>query len=379
MTGSCAIISPERSCSSLVPAARSGARSAARIAQLDPKTLLLLDASEFNLYAIHQELAATATDADTVVPLLASVRDRRRVNEIVATWRPDTIYHAAAYKHVPMVEHNVLEGIANNVLGTLNVAVSARTHGVESFVLISTDKAVRPTNVMGATKRLAEMVLQALNADGLPGKFSVVRFGNVLGSSGSVIPHFRAQIAAGGPITITHPEITRYFMTIPEAGQLVIQAGAMAQGGDVFVLDMGEPIRIIDLARSMIELSGLRVLEDGVADGDVAIKCIGLRPGEKLFEELLIGNNSAPSAHPRILRADEHFIAWAELRDALDRLSAVIDAGDPATARRMLTDLVAEFAPNSELVDLVAMRLDETGRLARPFAPVHDKGAHFTA
>ncbi|VVS98401.1 Capsular polysaccharide biosynthesis protein CapD [Sphingomonas sp. EC-HK361] len=340
-----------------------GSEICRQIARIAPDILLLVDSSEYNLYAIHQELlsemaAGTAT-VRSVVPLLATVRDRRRIDEIVGTWRPDTIYHAAAYKHVPLVEHNLLEGVANNVIGTLNVAVAAREHGVASFVLISTDKAVRPTNVMGATKRLAEIVLQALNADGLPGKFSMVRFGNVLGSSGSVVPLFRSQIAAGGPITITHPEITRYFMTIPEAAQLVIQAGAMAEGGDVFVLDMGEPVRIVDLARSMIELSGLRVREDGVADGDVAIEYVGLRPGEKLYEELLIGNDPSPSAHPRILRAHEPLIPWATLRDALDRLQAMIDAGEADAARALLMTLVVEFEPMADVVDFVALRREE--------------------
>lgn len=340
-----------------------GSEICRQIAQLAPDILLLVDSSEYNLYAIHQkllhEMAEKTATVRSVVPLLATVRDRRRIDEIIGIWRPDTIYHTAAYKHVPLVEHNLLEGIANNVFGTLNVATSAREHGVASFVLISTDKAVRPTNVMGATKRLAELMLQALDAEGLPGKFSMVRFGNVLGSSGSVVPLFRSQIAAGGPITITHPEITRYFMTIPEAAQLVIQAGAMANGGDVFVLDMGEPVKIVDLARSMIELSGLRVCEKGSSDGDIAIEYVGLRPGEKLYEELLIGNNPSTSAHPRILRAHEPFIAWATLRTALDRLLAMIDDGASDAARAMLLELVIEFEPMSPNVDFATLRREE--------------------
>lgn len=340
-----------------------GSEICRQIAQLAPNILLLVDSSEYNLYAIHQKLLHEMVDKTatvrSVVPLLATVRDRRRIDEIIGTWRPDTIYHTAAYKHVPLVEHNLLEGIANNVFGTLNVATAAREHGVASFVLISTDKAVRPTNVMGATKRLAELMLQALNAEGLPGKFSMVRFGNVLGSSGSVVPLFRSQIAAGGPITITHPEITRYFMTIPEAAQLVIQAGAMAKGGDVFVLDMGEPVKIVDLARSMIELSGLRVCEDGSSDGDIAIEYVGLRPGEKLYEELLIGNDPSTSAHPRILRAHEPFIAWTTLRTALDRLQAMIEDGASVAARAMLLELVVEFEPMSPNVDFVTLRREE--------------------
>ncbi|WP_375390906.1 polysaccharide biosynthesis protein [uncultured Sphingomonas sp.] len=348
-----------------------GSEICRQIARLAPDMMLLVDSSEYNLYAIHQELlramGAGGATVRSVVPLLATVRDRRRIDEIVGTWRPHTIYHAAAYKHVPLVEHNVLEGIANNVIGTLNVAIAARAYDVGSFVLISTDKAVRPTNVMGATKRLAEIILQALNADGLPGRFSMVRFGNVLGSSGSVVPLFRSQIAAGGPITITHPEITRYFMTIPEAAQLVIQAGAMATGGDVFVLDMGEPVRIIDFARTMIELSGLRLREEGTGDGDIAIEYVGLRPGEKLYEELLIGNNPSPSAHPRILRAHEPFIAWSRLRLALDRLQAMIVAGDSEAGRAALQELVVEFEPSSEAVDFVALKREEMAQAAGPF------------
>lgn len=340
-----------------------GSEICRQIARLSPHILLIVDSSEYNLYAIHQELlrgmAAGTANVHSVVPLLATVRDYRRIDEIVEAWRPQTIYHAAAYKHVPLVEHNILEGLANNVLGTLNVATAARAHGVASFVLISTDKAVRPTNVMGATKRLAEIILQALHADGAPGQFSMVRFGNVLGSSGSVVPLFRSQIAAGGPITITDPEITRYFMTIPEAAQLVIQAGAMAQGGDVFVLDMGDPVRIIDLARSMIELSGLRVREEGASDGDIAIEYVGLRPGEKLYEELLIGNNPSPSGHPRILRAHEPFIEWNVLRDSIGALRHMIECGDSTAARALLIELVAEFEPTSALIDFVALRREE--------------------
>jgi FlaA1/EpsC-like NDP-sugar epimerase len=340
-----------------------GSEICRQIARISPDVLLLVDSSEYNLYAIHQELTRDAehgiATARSVVPLLASVRDQRRLNEIVGTWAPHTIYHAAAYKHVPLVEHNLLEGVANNVLGTLNVALTARDHGVANMVLISTDKAVRPTNVMGATKRLSEILLQALHADGLPTNYSMVRFGNVLGSSGSVVPLFRRQIAEGGPITITHREINRYFMTITEAAQLVIQAGAMADGGDVFVLDMGEPVKIVDLAKSMIELSGLRIREEGSGEGDIAIEYVGLRPGEKLYEELLIGNDPMPSAHPRILRANEPFIAWSELQLALSQLEAMIDDRDSLSARDLLRKLVAEFEQNGDLVDFVTLRQEE--------------------
>lgn len=340
-----------------------GSEICRQIARLAPDILLLVDSSEYNLYAMHRELVrdmeSGLVNARSVVPLLANVRDRSRLDEIIGTWHPHTIYHAAAYKHVPLVEHNLLEGVTNNVFGTLNCALAAREHGVSAFVLISTDKAVRPTNVMGATKRLAEITLQALNADGLPTKFSMVRFGNVLGSSGSVVPLFRDQIAAGGPITITDREITRYFMTIPEAAQLVIQAGAMANGGDVFVLDMGEPVRIVDLARAMIELSGLSVRQENNGDGDIAIEYVGLRPGEKLYEELLIGNDPMPSAHPRILRANEPFIAWAELRVALEQLNSLIADRKSLAARELLRKLVVEFEQNGDLVDFVALRRDD--------------------
>ena len=273
-----------------------GSELCRQILTVGPSKLLLIEQSEFALYAIHQELEEKLPSTKiTLVPLLASVQDNERIHEIMSTWHPDTVYHAAAYKHVPLVEHNPAEGIKNNVLGTLITAQAAAKNGVSDFVLISTDKAVRPTNVMGASKRLSEMTLQALAAIGSGTKFSMVRFGNVLGSSGSVVPKFRQQIREGGPITLTHPEITRYFMTIPEASQLVIQAGAMAKGGDVFVLDMGQPVKIIDLARRMIELSGLTVRDNRNPDGDIAIEITGLRPGEKLFEELLIGDNPRPT------------------------------------------------------------------------------------
>jgi len=272
-------------------------------------------------------------------------------------WRPKTVYHAAAYKHVPLVEYNPAEGIRNNVLGTLITAQAARDYGVDDFVLISTDKAVRPTNIMGASKRLAEMVLQAMDAGRKPGvastNFSMVRFGNVLGSSGSVVPLFRQQIRDGGPITLTHPDITRYFMTIPEASQLVIQAGAMSGGGDVFLLDMGEPVRIADLARRMVELSGLTVRDEDEPDGDIELEITGLRPGEKLFEELLIGDNPQPTSHPRIMQAKEDFLAWPELSKRLTALEAALDENDIPLARTMLQKLVSGYAPSSEVVDLV--------------------------
>lgn len=337
-----------------------GSELCRQIIRQDPALLLLVDLSEFNLYAIHKELSlaiAGSPEADrtiTLLPLLASVSDARRMEEIISTWTPDTIYHAAAYKHVPLVEHNAVEGIRNNVYGTLTTARLAKRYRTANFVLISTDKAVRPTNIMGTSKRLAEMVLQALHSEGGPTCFSMVRFGNVLGSSGSVVPLFRSQISSGGPITITHAEITRYFMTIPEAAQLVLQAGAMGKGGDVFVLDMGEPVRIVDLARNMIELSGLTVRDDENPDGDIAIDVVGLRPGEKLYEELLIGNAPIPSGHPRIMRSHEDFLPWCDLNVHLASLSAALEAGDAAAARAMIRTIVPEYQPNSGLVDLVS-------------------------
>jgi FlaA1/EpsC-like NDP-sugar epimerase len=336
-----------------------------QILSMEPAKLLLIEQSEFALYTIYHELEKKLSSQKTIlVPLIASVRDEERMREIMSAWSPDTVYHAAAYKHVPLVEHNPAEGIKNNVFGTLCVAQAAVANGVANFVLISTDKAVRPTNVMGASKRLAEMVLQALAEDNLNNKnqtkikFAMVRFGNVLGSSGSVVPKFRQQIRDGGPVTLTHAEITRYFMTIPEAAQLVIQAGAMSKGGDVFILDMGEPIKIIDLANRMIELSGLSVRDEKHPNGDIEIKITGLRPGEKLFEELLIGDNPKPTPHPRIMRADEDFISWVELEKNLKNLQKVLKFNDVSAIRLVMTKLVSGFTPSEDIVDWVHMELE---------------------
>ena len=362
-----------------------------QILQSQPKQLLLVETSEFALYQIHQELQSAASGAGVnpqhafdpatapklggaslgftadieIVPLLASVCDEARMQEIMDTWRPHTVYHAAAYKHVPLVEHNPAEGVHNNVWGTRICAEAAVRNGVRNFVLISTDKAVRPTNIMGATKRLAEMVLQALaelnppsSAQGAPAPtsrtcFSIVRFGNVLGSSGSVVPLFREQIKNGGPITLTHVDITRFFMTIPEAAQLVIQAGAMGTGGDVFVLDMGQPVRIVDLARRMIELSGLSVRDEDNVDGDIEIAISGLRPGEKLYEELLIGENPISTQHPRIMKAQEPFVPWTQLQQSLRALEMAKGVNDVALIRRLLQQLVAGYELSSAVVDWV--------------------------
>lgn len=338
-----------------------GSELCRQILKVGPVTLLLVENSEFSLYAIHQELSKNAKRMGntqiSIIPLLASVRDHRRMTEIIDTWRPDTVYHAAAYKHVPLVEHNPSEGVLNNVFGTMTTARIAAKFNVPKFVLISTDKAVRPTNVMGTTKRLAEMVLQALADAGSTTCFTMVRFGNVLGSSGSVVPLFRQQIAEGGPITITHRDINRYFMTIPEAAQLVLQAGAMAKGGEVFVLDMGEPVRIFDLATNMIELSGLTLLDHDNPDGDIEIKEVGLRPGEKLYEELLIGDNPEPTRHTRIMKANENFMTWAMLEERLDEIRGEIDKGDILRLKQILKDLVPEYTMPNNIVDWVRMHL----------------------
>ncbi|WP_254514883.1 SDR family NAD(P)-dependent oxidoreductase [Novosphingobium sp. G106] len=328
-----------------------GSELCRQILAQEPQRLLLVEQSEFALYQIHSELERHQSGVQ-IVPLLASVRDRDRIAEIVNVWRPQTVYHAAAYKHVPLVEHNVIEGIDNNVFGTLTVAEVSRQFGVEHFVLISTDKAVRPTNVMGATKRLAEMTLQIAALDPGDTCFSMVRFGNVLNSSGSVVPLFRRQIAEGGPITVTHPDITRFFMTIPEAAQLVIQAAGLARGGEVFVLDMGEPVRIYDLACNMISLSGLRLQDSANPDGDIAIEVVGLRPGEKLFEELLIGNNPMTTAHERIMKANELLpLSPVAFKTLMQELESALKRRDVSSARDLLLKLVTDYKPEAQIVD----------------------------
>lgn len=333
-----------------------------------PRTLLLFEHSEFNLYNIHAELSRRIKREALgiqLIPILGSIRNAERLEEVLRSWSVDTVYHAAAYKHVPMVEHNVVEGVLNNVFGTLYAAQAALKAGVEHFVLISTDKAVRPTNVMGSTKRLAEMVLQALSREQAPTlfgedealhqvnktRFTMVRFGNVLGSSGSVIPLFHAQIRRGGPVTVTHPNITRYFMTIPEAAQLVIQAGSMGEGGDVFVLDMGEPVKIAELAEKMIHLSGLSVRSSDNPQGDIAIEFSGLRPGEKLYEELLIGDNVIPTEHPMIMRANEEMLPWGEYKGVLRSVHDAVLSGDYERIRQLLREAVSGYRPEGEIVD----------------------------
>lgn len=318
-----------------------------QILKLKPGVLILVENNEFNLYAVEQDLehllADQPSDKKTViVRALGSVQDAARMESLIGRWKPHTIYHAAAFKHVPIVESNPSEGVLNNVFGTRTMANLAIRHGVRNFVLVSTDKAVRPTNVMGTTKRLAELVLQALAAKEPGTVFAMVRFGNVLGSSGSVVPLFRKQIQMGGPVTLTHKDITRYFMTIPEAALLVIQAGAMAKGGEVFVLEMGEPVRIMDLARRMIELSGLRVRDENCPDGDIEIQCVGLRPGEKLYEELLIGANAEGTSHPRILKARESFIPLDQLEELLEMLRHFAETDQTGRIIDLMRQLVPE-------------------------------------
>jgi FlaA1/EpsC-like NDP-sugar epimerase len=360
-----------------------GSELCRQIIKFSPKSLILIDSSEHSLYLIHEELKRALIGLENdrlevggddqtslpnidfpvkLVPCLASVRDSYLLLKIFRTHQPATVFHAAAYKHVPLVEQNPAEGIRNNVFGTFTCAQVGLECGVSNFILVSTDKAVRPTNVMGASKRIAELILQAMAEIGAKGdhstNFSMVRFGNVLGSSGSVAPLFSAQIAAGGPITLTHSEVTRYFMTIPEAAQLVIQASAMADGGDVFVLDMGEPVRIHDLAVKMIYLSGLLVKDEAHPHGDIEIAVTGLRPGEKLYEELLIGDNPQPTAHPKIMKAHEEFLSWDDLQQELEELSVALDACDAQLIRMTLKKLVPGYQPNGNVVNGMGDSLD---------------------
>jgi FlaA1/EpsC-like NDP-sugar epimerase len=329
-----------------------GSELSRQILALKPKLLVLFDQSEFALYRINKELINLDLPNVEILPMLGSVTNSKRLNQVMQRINVQTIYHAAAYKHVPMVESNNSEGVNNNIFGTLACAQAAIENEVETFVLISTDKAVRPTNTMGATKRVAEMTLQALAVEGNT-RFSMVRFGNVLDSSGSVVPLFKEQIKGGGPITVTDPEIQRYFMSIPEAVELVIQAGAMGDGGDLFVLDMGEPVRIIDLARKMIRLSGLKIKDKFNPDGDIEIKYTGIRPGEKLYEELLIGDNISKTSNPMIMRAKEEMLAWHDLKLILDDLEKAIDSGDHDKLRQLLIKAVPGFKPQSDIIDIL--------------------------
>ncbi len=333
-----------------------GSELCRQIIEINPYRLVLLDSFEFGLYKLEAELvkklqSVEGGDRIEIVALLGSIGNRLQMENAIETFEVDTLYHAAAYKQVPMVEKNVVEGVQNNIFGTLVSALAAEKFKVKNFVLISTDKAVRPTNVMGATKRFAEQVLQALAARKSLTKFSMVRFGNVLGSSGSVVPLFRHQISIGGPVTVTHPEVTRYFMTVQEAAQLVIQAGSMASGGDVFVLDMHEPIKIIDLARKMVHLMGYEVKDENSYRGDIAIEYTGLRPGEKLYEELLIGESVTGTEHPKILRAEEETLSWGDLESLLNKMDLACKQIDLKEIRKLLKEAVAGFEPNGEVND----------------------------
>lgn len=332
-----------------------GSELSRQILRQEPSRLVLYDANEFALYTIDTDLKSSQSqfDSDVVVAILGNTLDSQHLDKICRTYHVDTIYHAAAYKHVPLVEKNPLEAVRNNILGTFSAAKIAIATGVDTFVLISTDKAVRPTNIMGASKRFAELILQALAENESSTRFCMVRFGNVLGSSGSVVPRFREQIKKGGPVTVTHPDIIRYFMTITEAAQLVIQAGAMANAGDVFLLDMGEPVCIQDLARTMIHLSGLTVHDDENPDGDIRIEYTGLRPGEKLYEELLIGANPIETRHPRIFRARENYINWSILAEIVDKLEFALELADVEQVLTILLNVVVDYHPQGTIEDPV--------------------------
>jgi UDP-N-acetylglucosamine 4,6-dehydratase len=353
-----------------------GAELSRQIIRLSPSRLILFEMSELALYNIERELEEVAAHerlSVEIVPLLGNAHHRHRVREILATFGVQTIYHAAAYKHVPIVEHNVVEGIHNNVISTWYTAEAALETGVETFVLVSTDKAVNPANVMGATKRLAELVLQALQERTTQTRFCMVRFGNVLASSGSVVPLFQEQIRRGGPVTVTHRDVIRYFMTIPEAAQLVVQAGSMAKGGDVFVLDMGRPVRIDDLARRLINLTGLTVRDANNLDGDIEIEYTGLRTAEKLFEELLIGTNVTGTDHPMIMRAIEHRLSWPKMQQILNELLVALASFDCHSALALLAASVAEYQAEVDIRDYVWTR-----KAVLPHSPAA-KVADFTA
>ena len=325
-----------------------GSELCRQILESKPKTLILVENSEFSLYSIQLELQGVAERHSVEVKsFLASVQDTSAINRIMSEWMPQTVYHAAAYKHVPLVEENWIEGVKNNIFGTLVCARAAIEHHTNKFVLVSTDKAVRPTNIMGASKRFSELILQALSIEQSGTCLTMVRFGNVLGSSGSVVPKFRQQIAEGGPISITDYRVTRFFMTTPEAAQLVIQAGSMASGGEVFVLDMGEPVKIYELARKMVELSGLSIKNKDNPTGDIELKEIGLRPGEKLYEELIIGNDLQQTLHPRISKAEEEAFTWSEITDALNQLQDLLAQNDEKGLKIFMSKYVSGYQSSS--------------------------------
>lgn len=343
-----------------------GSELCRQIIKQEPAKLILFEISEASLYQIEQELKRTLkqeTSNTELICLIGSIQEQPRLETTMQTFKVNTVYHAAAYKHVPLVEHNVIEGVKNNVFGTLYCAEAAIKANVESFVLVSTDKAVRPTNVMGASKRLAELTLQGLSQRQQKTRFTMVRFGNVLDSSGSVVPLFRKQIKAGGPITVTHPEIIRYFMTIPEAAELVIQAGGLGHGGDVFVLDMGKPVKINELARKMIHLSGLEVKDKDHPEGDIEVQFMGLRPGEKLYEELLIGNNVSGTQHPRILRAEEKFLTWKEIEKLIIELNKACELFLCDKVKSILMTAPTDFVSNEDIVDSIWVQKNVVNKL----------------
>ena len=348
-----------------------GSELCRQIIKLDPSALILYERSEHDLYLIEKEMLEITQilypeKSDRITPILASILDQNRMEAVCQAFGVETIYHAAAYKHVPMVEKNPSEAVRNNVLGTYRVAQAAINSGTETFVLISTDKAVRPTNTMGATKRFAEMILQQLAQQRkVTTRFTMVRFGNVLGSSGSVIPLFREQIKNGGPVTVTDARIIRYFMTIPEAAQLVIQAGAMGEGGEVSVLDMGEPVKILDMAKRLIHLSGLQVKDDENPEGDIEIVYTGLRPGEKLYEELLIGENYLPTRHPLIMSANEDGLSWEALSNYLVQFEQAVESNNVEKSRELLVESVKEFNPQCDVADLVQKKKQKTANAPR--------------
>lgn len=338
-----------------------GSELCRQIILLKPKILVLYEISEFSLYSIDQELESLRVHGELdikIIPVLGDIKDKKHLLDVLKIFGVQTIYHAAAYKHVPMVEGNIVEGVKNNIFGTNIIINAAVESGVETFVLISTDKAVRPTNVMGATKRFAELILQDIAIKQNHTRVCMVRFGNVLGSSGSVVPVFRKQIEKGGPVTVTHPEIIRYFMTIPEAAELVIQAGSMGKGGDVFVLDMGEPVKIVDLARRMIHLSGYKVKDGKEPGGEIEIKFTGLRPGEKLYEELLIGENVSGTEHKMIMRANEESLPSYLINENLDKLEKAISTNDVHSIKDIFLNTISGYRPDDKIVDALA-RQDE--------------------
>jgi FlaA1/EpsC-like NDP-sugar epimerase len=348
-----------------------GSQIARQIVKLNPEKLLLLELNEFALYKVYEELKITNKNLK-IIPLLVNVQDQSKVNEVFKTFKVDTVYHAAAYKHVPLVEENISESIKNNVFGTLAVTKVALSQSVENFVLISSDKAVRPTNIMGASKRLAELCVQGLhkNDKNNKTKMSIVRFGNVLESSGSVIPKFKKQIKDGGPITLTHPDVTRYFMTLTEASQLVIQAGAMSEDCDVFILDMGDSVKIKDLIYKIVKLSGLRIKDKNNEEGDIEIKIIGLRPGEKLYEELLLGDNPQKTQHPKIQKAQDPFIPFNQLEIDLNNLRTLLDHNKVLEVKELLAKIVKTYQSNSAIVDHIYLEQSKLDKSS--FTPVDE-------